>query len=220
MWGAPINNVVRGAEIRRQLSDLCLIHDMSDMIPQGAGLAGVYWLFDAADIVLRHSAPDAGVRQSFLAQILASLQPVLRLLDLGQRGAYQLVATAAGWPVLPSSTTSQSSSAWLTLQGKTVALYTLTDSAARQAKSAIESLVPNVSVELSADHVCTSRLQNLAHKADLFVVATSSAKHAATDCIMRHRGKAPLAYAAGRGFSSFIRAISEFLDERSRLNQA
>ena len=41
--------------------------------------------------------------------------------------------------------------------------------------------------------------------ADLFVIATASAKHAATDCIQRHRRAGmPVMYAAGRGVTSFL----------------
>jgi hypothetical protein len=140
-------------------------------------------------------------------------QPIVRLFDPAQREAYALVATSAGWPDLPAPAVQKADNKWDRLKGKTVALYTLTDTSARQAKQALENLVPEIQVELSNDHVCTARLQTLARNADLFVVATASAKHAATDCIMRYRGGAPLTYAAGRGFSSFLRAITD-----SRLN--
>jgi hypothetical protein len=189
-----------------------LIQDMGELIPEGAGRSSAYWLFDIADIVLRHPAADAGARDSFLSRIMASLQPIVRLLDSGQRAAYAQVATAAGWPPLPVPVAQETDELWKRLEGKIVALYTLTDASARQAKQALETLITNIRVEISNDHVCTTRLQNLAKNADLFVVATASAKHAATDCIMRHRGSAPLAYAAGRGFSSFMRAIAEYVE--------
>jgi hypothetical protein len=51
----------------------------------------------------------------------------------------------------------------------------------------------------------------LAENADLFVIAWLSAKHAATDFIREHRAQRPLLYAQGRGFSSILRAIEEFL---------
>jgi hypothetical protein len=94
------------------------------------------------------------------------------------------------------------------LEGKMVALYTLTESAGRQASEALAEAFPSVRIELTSDHVCTPRLKALAHEADLFVVATASAKHAATDCIQRHRAaNLRTAYAAGRGATSTLRAV-------------
>lgn len=54
-------------------------------------------------------------------------------------------------------------------------------------------------------------LRALAENADLFVIAWLSAKHAATDFIREHRAERPLLYAQGRGFSSILRALDEFL---------
>jgi hypothetical protein len=42
-------------------------------------------------------------------------------------------------------------------------------------------------------------------------MVAASAKHAATDCIVANRGKRTLLYAAGRGFSSIIRVVEEFV---------
>jgi len=51
----------------------------------------------------------------------------------------------------------------------------------------------------------------LAENADLFVLTSLSAKHAATDFIRDHRSKLPLLYAQGRGFSSILRAVEDHL---------
>ena len=84
--------------------------------------------------------------------------------------------------------------------GKIIAIYTLTESAGRQAAVLLQQLVPNISVELSHDKVGNERLQMLARNADLFVVVTQSAKHAATLFIQRYRQSRPLLFPKGRGY--------------------
>lgn len=95
-----------------------------------------------------------------------------------------------------------------------IAIYTLTESSSRQAKTAIEQTVTSVKVDCNADHGGTARLRALAENADLFVMTSLSAKHAATDFIREHRGDRPLLYAQGRGFSSILRAIEDHLSAR------
>jgi hypothetical protein len=75
----------------------------------------------------------------------------------------------------------------------------------------LEQLSSSVTVDVSADHVGNARLRAMAENGDLFVVAWLSAKHAATDFIREHRRDRPLVYAQGRGFTSIIRAIEDYL---------
>lgn len=97
------------------------------------------------------------------------------------------------------------------MQGLRIAIYSLTESSSRQAKSAIEEIAPTAIVDCNADHGGTARLKALAKSADLFVVAWLSANHSATDFIRDHREHRPLLYAQGRGFSSILRAIEDYL---------
>jgi len=72
------------------------------------------------------------------------------------------------------------------LSGNVVALCVLTESAGRQAAKVIEEALPGVRVELSADQGSLFKLRALAIDADLVVLTTASAKHAATHCAQRH----------------------------------
>lgn len=152
--------------------------------------------------------------------ILASLQPISDLLTAAQRVAYRRVAIVAGWPPLAEAAglVSSPSPSPNILAGKLLALYTLTVSAGRQASEALAEAFPGVRVEVTTDLVCTPRLKALARDADLFVLATASAKHAATDCVQRHRAPgSTTAYAAGRGATSLLRAVDECLEKWSGL---
>jgi hypothetical protein len=51
----------------------------------------------------------------------------------------------------------------------------------------------------------------MAENSDIFVLTSLSATHAATDFIRHHRGDRPLLYAQGKGFTSILRVIEEYL---------
>lgn len=197
-----------------------LLADIGGLLDEGAGQSTVYWLIDVADVLLQHPAPDANARAEVLSRILSSMHPLLARLTGGQRAAYERIAAGAGWPVLPPPVNSGEGGLAAEFGGKTIAIYTLTESAGQQAQAALRALLPGAHVECSHDHVASPRLTRLARDADIFVVAAASAKHAATDCVSRHRGTKPLLYAAGRGFSSIVRAVEEYLQARLEAHAA
>jgi hypothetical protein len=96
------------------------------------------------------------------------------------------------------------------LARKIVGIYTLTETAGRQAQAVLQSAVPDIVVDLNHDHAASSALAALVARSDLMVVAWASAKHAATEFIKARRGARPLVYAAGRGASSIVRAIEDW----------
>jgi hypothetical protein len=187
-----------------------LLADFRSLIDSGAGQASIYWLIDLAAILLLHPTPDSSERVSFLSATLSSFQPLLRLLTPGQRAAYNRVATGASWPTLPAPLETDAPSGLDQLRGQSIAIYTLTESAGRQAEVALKEQEPSLNVALAHDHVASPRLVRLARDVDIFVLAAASAKHAATDCILAHRGDKPLLYAPGRGFSGIVRVLEEF----------
>lgn len=94
------------------------------------------------------------------------------------------------------------------LADMSVTIYTLTESAARQARNVLESRYPGVRVTLCHDHGASRRLIQLARQSDIFVMATGSAKHAATACITSYRNREQLTLLpAGKGSASILRAI-------------
>jgi hypothetical protein len=98
------------------------------------------------------------------------------------------------------------------LAGKMIAIYTLTDPAATRTADFLTSNFDDVVVEVSNDHVASDRLQTLARAADVFVVATRSAKHAATTFIEAQRPPGrPIVYADGKGSASLIRALFSYI---------
>ena len=95
------------------------------------------------------------------------------------------------------------------LAGKLVAIYTLTESAAQRAKAIIQDMYEGVDVRLNHELDGSSQLKALARQADWFIVATRSAKHAATEFIKAERPatKSSLLYPPGKGASSIVRVL-------------
>jgi hypothetical protein len=189
-----------------------LIDDTDELAGSGFGADMIYWLLEIVEDLLRFASPDAEAREAFLHSALARIAPIQGRLTSLQRAAILRLADELGWQLQTfglADTAPTPDDLAVRLANLKIAIYTLTESSSRQAKSAIEQAVPSTKVDCSADHGGTARLRALAENADLFVMTSSSAKHAATDFIREHRGDRPLLYAQGRGFSSILRAIED-----------
>ncbi|CDZ42303.1 Hypothetical protein NGAL_HAMBI1146_50690 [Neorhizobium galegae bv. officinalis] len=98
------------------------------------------------------------------------------------------------------------------LEGKTIGIYTLAETAGSRAKVALESLFPGCRVLVNSDLVATSQLTNLAKTADLFVFAWKSSSHQAFYCVKDALdGKEPI-WAPGKGTASILRAVLDRLN--------
>ena len=95
--------------------------------------------------------------------------------------------------------------------GSSLALYSLDSAALQRAKKILEFTFPGLKVQLTDAKVSTDALVTAARRADLFVVAHRSAKHAATDAIRAARS-GDLVYAEGKGSSSIVRAVMEWAE--------
>ncbi|MCT8862419.1 protein DpdD [Shewanella xiamenensis] len=97
------------------------------------------------------------------------------------------------------------------LSGKSLAIYSLTEGATRRAKVMLEARYAGLHVEVNHDHSATSKLLNLAKKADYFLFVAASAKHQAFYPVSEIRND--LIYTQGKGTTSIIRAfISKLKD--------
>ncbi|WP_163020804.1 protein DpdD [Pseudomonas viridiflava] len=191
-----------------------LIADTEELAGSGFGVEMVYWLLEVIEDFIRFGAPDANAREIFLHCVLSKIAPIYSRLSSLQCAAIVRLAEQLGWrlddigvskgSVAPDDFSSK-------MDGLRIAIYTLNESSSRQAKAALEVVSPNVIVDCNADHGGTDKLRSLAKNADLFVMTSLSAKHAATDCIREHRVNRPLLYAQGAGVSSILRVIEDYL---------
>lgn len=97
-------------------------------------------------------------------------------------------------------------------------MYSLQESALRRAARVIEELSPGSRVDTFNDHVGGSAaLRKASTTADIFIIATGAAKHAATTFIEDHRPKGlQTGYARGKGSASLLEALREFAQKSAK----
>lgn len=95
------------------------------------------------------------------------------------------------------------------LRGKRLAIYTLTESAARRASQILERMYPGLEVKTNSDKSATEALTSLIKSADYFIFAARSAAHQAFYPLTSSRKD--IIYPGGKGSSSIIRAMVDFL---------
>jgi len=179
----------------------------------------VYWMLDVLEETLLNPCVDEEARRAFWYAACTRLMQLKTFLSPGQKIVFDRLATDLGWPAQreqeerAAQVTADSQRQLLqkALDGSFVAIYTLTESAARQAAAVLKELAPSLRVESSHDKVASIALKNLAHQADIFVMVAASAKHAASSFIQQERQGKPTLYANGRGFSSIVRAIENHI---------
>lgn len=191
-----------------------LLHSLATLISEGTGTGSIYLLFELIEATLRHPCPDPSARETFWLTALAVLEPLRLRLEPVQLASLAALGELFGWrePPFAETVTSPPNEFGHKLANLRIGIYTLTESAARQAASVLARVAPSAIVQTSSEHVGSTQLKALAENSDLLVIASLSATHAATDFIRAHRpvGK-PICWAAGRGFTSIVRAIENFL---------
>jgi hypothetical protein len=175
---------------------------------------------DMLDVLLTQACPNPGVREALFRKLIASFQRWQRRIrpdqwallaelasELGASEVVNAIRPPAGEHGLAPAAPARDA-----LAGKTIAIYTLADAAAARAGEFLTRNFDDVAVEVSNDHVASDRLRALARAADIFVVATRSAKHAATTFIEAQRPPGrPTLYAAGKGSASLLRAVLSYI---------
>ena len=195
-----------------------LLNSLTTLFTEGTGTNNLYLLLELIEALLRHPCPDPSAREAFWLNALAVLEPLRLRLEPVQLASLAALAELLGWPDSPFSDTETIAQDEFApkLANLRIGIYTLTESAARQAASVLTRLEPSTRVQISSDQVGSAKLKALAVNSDLLIITSLSATHAATDFIRANRpsGK-PICWAAGRGFTSIVRAVEEFFGEGS-----
>jgi hypothetical protein len=185
----------------------------------------VDWVLDLLDLLAGAPSPDEEIRSRLLQVVSGSF---IRFQARGQtlqeqqwlllRGGCRELGHPELVEAFPEAQTDMEDRAaereggFARLAGRSVALYTLTESVGQRVAALLRQVCPTVTVEVSHDRVCTERLRAAARNADIFVMATASAKHASTGCIEANRSKdLPLLRPTGKGSASMLSALASFL---------
>jgi hypothetical protein len=171
---------------------------------------------EALEMLVNAACPDVQQRQQFAIQAIAIFQRWYKRIDRAQLAllgtlAEELGTTEAMGSLAKEVSDPHESSKWSQLEGKRIAMYSLQESALRRAALVIGELARS-RVDTFSDHVGGSAaLRKAASSADIFIIATAAAKHAATTYIEDHRPKnLETLYARGQGSASLLEALREY----------
>jgi hypothetical protein len=189
--------------------------DLAAWLRTAMGLATADSVIDVLEIVATNPAPDAAGRQAFWLAIAGDLSRVWPRLSVGQQSVIFDIAKILDIPGTPEfeiPAPVEMPAGGRLAHGFLLAIYTLMEGAGLRVQRALERAYPGIRVELSGSHVADARLNDLAARADLFVVCWASAKHAATLAIKNRRGsdQATL-YPRGVGSTSVVREVQDYL---------
>jgi hypothetical protein len=182
----------------------------------------ILWGLEALEATVAHPCPDEDARLDLLLVVADLVRKYWRRVDSAQRSALRLLSEDLGHPdvfdsVVPSPPPGgvaqpAVSDVLAQLNGKLVGIYTLTERAGRYMMQILEDRAPQATVQLAHDKVASESLRQLARRADVFIMATASAKHAATEFIQANRASdRPLLRPGGKGMASMLHALEQFL---------
>ncbi|WP_316234552.1 protein DpdD [Bradyrhizobium sp. SZCCHNR1020] len=191
-----------------------VIRELTGLLRQDASVNTLDWALDLAEVIATSRAASPSDQMNLVVAVLEFARS--RIHRLSKRQIEVVRALCADMDVAPDQYVSgapdddldeQSITA---LAARSIAIYTLAETAGQRALQILAKLVPGIDVALNSDKVCTDRLATLARNAELFVFAWRSSKHAAYYCIKDHRPKdMRILMPQGKGTASIVRALLE-----------
>ena len=189
-----------------------LLDDMGDALPRESGRTDAEVFLELAETIADYGSPNPESRLRLWVRIVEGLRSIGTSLSEHEVALANDIGQVFGFDEAVPTTqeTAPATVATGDLAGKIVAVYTLTESVSRRTGRILQKLYPGIRVELASDTVGSRRLEEMARRADIFVVCWRSATHAATEFIKRHRptGAATI-YPTGNGSSSILRELQE-----------
>lgn len=182
---------------------------------KNASMRALAYAIETAEIILDTPSIDHSMMQKYWMSLQTEAlrrwerldnnsQILIRILSCSYLGA----GADSAFPSPPEQN-AVTSSLQHVLKGKILAIYSLTEGAARRGKDALMELYPGLKVEINHDHVSTPALINLAKKADFFIFSSDSSKHQAFYTVSDYRKD--IIYPAGKGASSIVAAFAQSL---------
>jgi hypothetical protein len=189
-----------------------LIRDLKEILTAEASLATLDWALDLAEVLVLNRATLPDARLSLIVEVLEIARTRAHRLTAPHIGALRMlcedIAMEPPAYVKSPSEAVQEQSSGINLADRSIAIYTLAETAGQRAANLLRQLAPTARVSLNSDLVCTERLASLARNADLFIFAWRSSKHAAYYCVKDHRpGDKPILMPLGKGSASILRAL-------------
>ncbi|MGY4981436.1 protein DpdD [Streptomyces sp. 900105755] len=174
--------------------------------PERAAIA-----LDFADRLVMEAHPEPDARESFALALLLPLSVHQGRLDPADLAMARRLSAELGieldWQDQPGEGRAEETATGLRdAAGRNLLLYSLDQRVLDRVGDALHQLAPGVKIALAHDSVGSPQLRQKARQADVVVLATRCAKHAATGFITQHAKTAVIDYADGSGSASLLRA--------------
>ena len=200
-----------------------------DLWEQYSSPAKVDWILDFINVLIIQPCLDDKIRAQLLFSVAATLRQYADRIDEIQwslfSGLVQDLNLKASFPDLPPHQKLTEGSDGQTeinplqkLKNKSILIYTLTEPVAQRAKAVLESVCAGINVHLSHAKGGNNQLKTWILNADLVVMVTASAKHAATYFIEDHCSEGKLLRVNTKGSASLMREIQAFLEGKPQNN--
>ncbi len=197
-----------------------LVQTLTSIWEQRGDISHLDWALDILDKLVSAPVLNDAARDRFFNAVRQTFHQQARRVNADHREFFGLLcedlhrstdfAALPVWtpPFLPDCD-SPGPSFQDVLCNKIIGIYTLTEAAGLRAKQMLERIYKGIDVRLNNDKVGSDRLRALARESDYLVVASRSAKHAATEFIKAQRpdGKRELIYPSGKGSTSILSAL-------------
>lgn len=190
------------------------LEDLRSYSSQWVAASTAARVLDIADVVASGPHSDPDTRAAFVAALLSPLHHLQHRLSPALRGLASLIAGDVeldlAWIDQQVDGADEISNS--AIRGQ-ILLYSLDEGCLARVQKAVGLQWPNIGVHTSSDKVGRPALRQHARNADLVVLATRRAAHAATGFITDAASKALIRYADGSGSASMMRAIESGLVE-------
>jgi hypothetical protein len=169
------------------------------------------WLIGLLDVQLFNAVPDTRLRDELFAEAVRVAVSWHRRIGDTEATVLKKLFADAGLDFDPPATDHPNVQASRRLRAfERVGIYSLSESAAKNAARWIRDEWPDVDVRLSHAHSNNPELNSLVCSSDVVLMQTSHAKHAATTAIERSVETSRLVRVNGRGATSLFRALLEW----------
>jgi len=200
-----------------------------DLWEQYSSPAKVDWILDFINILIIQPCLTGEIRSQIVFAVATTLRQYANRIDEIQwslfSGLVQDLNLEASFPDLPPEQEIAGGSDYQAeinplqkLKNKSILIYTLTEPVAQRAKAMLESACAGIKVHLSHAKGGNEQLKTWILNADLVVMVTASAKHAATYFIEDHCSEGKLLRVNTKGSASLMREIQAFLEGNSQNN--
>lgn len=191
--------------------------DVNEIVRANHSPNRIDWELDLCELLAAYPSPDHEASLRIFVDVANYLRTTAHRLSKGQRFIFKQLAKDYQCPeivaTVPESSDDNSGAierAASDYAGQ-IAIYTLAERSAANAKAALELQLPNAKIVLNADLVCTEPLRSLARNSDVFVFSWKKATHAAFHCVRDVRGLENVVQPTGGGAASIINAVVDAL---------